>query len=279
METKGTSPEGTPLAQLLHERVERVLASWSRVPAGVAPPRGAVDRFMSALRSLEQAADALSSGQAPETQAVLPPTWEEIDAARSYAHLAGILPRALQRTLKFDGAAAALRHSNGELLVDAVSNGDPAFEEAVRERATQLAILMEGRQDDAVNALPPRPAMLRSSLFIPLAARGRVVGVTYVASAREHAFTEADHRLLADLASHASGTFRRLDGDLAVLRTTARQAQVLSLVAAGFSDKEIAEQLGLSHRTVRTHLERLLKEHGLRSRTEAVTAWLRGRRD
>jgi len=38
----------------------------------------------------------------------------------------------------------------------------------------------------------------------------------------------------------------------------------------------VASRLGLAHRTVRTHVDRMLREHGLRSRTEAVAAWLRG---
>jgi DNA-binding NarL/FixJ family response regulator len=57
---------------------------------------------------------------------------------------------------------------------------------------------------------------------------------------------------------------------------SARQAQVLALIASGLSDKEIAARLGVAHRTVRTHLDRLLREHRLHNRTEAVAAWLRG---
>jgi len=54
---------------------------------------------------------------------------------------------------------------------------------------------------------------------------------------------------------------------------------VIALVAAGLSDKEIAMRLAVSPRTVRTHLERVLRDHGLNSRTEAATAWLRGQRE
>ena len=54
---------------------------------------------------------------------------------------------------------------------------------------------------------------------------------------------------------------------------------MLALIASGLSDNEVAMRLGLAHRTVRTHLDRLLREHGLRSRTEAVAAWLRGQQE
>jgi DNA-binding NarL/FixJ family response regulator len=62
------------------------------------------------------------------------------------------------------------------------------------------------------------------------------------------------------------------------LRLTPRQAQILSLIASGLSDKKIAARLGVAHRTVRTHLDRVLREHGLHTRAEAVAAWLRGQK-
>lgn len=58
---------------------------------------------------------------------------------------------------------------------------------------------------------------------------------------------------------------------------TPRQAEILSLVALGLSDKEIAGCLGIAPRTIRTHLERLFHEYGLTSRSAAVAAWLRAK--
>ncbi|TMD14996.1 MAG: helix-turn-helix transcriptional regulator [Chloroflexi bacterium] len=55
---------------------------------------------------------------------------------------------------------------------------------------------------------------------------------------------------------------------------TARQLDIVNLIALGLCDKEIAAQLGVSYRTVRTHLERMFEEHGFRCRSEAVAAWL-----
>jgi DNA-binding NarL/FixJ family response regulator len=113
-------------------------------------------------------------------------------------------------------------------------------------------------------------------VHVPLATQGRVVGLTYLASFKPDAFS-ADHRRVLDaLATYASAGYRNVESSLSRLRLTPRQSQVLALVASGLSDKEIGERLGLAHRTVRTHLDRLLREHGFRSRTEAVAAWLRG---
>jgi hypothetical protein len=46
------------------------------------------------------------------------------------------------------------------------------------------------------------------------------------------------------------------------------------LLASGLSDKQIASRLGISHRTVRAHLEKLFEKHGVSSRSGVVTAWL-----
>jgi DNA-binding CsgD family transcriptional regulator len=56
---------------------------------------------------------------------------------------------------------------------------------------------------------------------------------------------------------------------------TPRQAQILSLAASGLSDKEIAKQLGVAHRTVRTHLEKLYRDRGIRNRSQAIALWSR----
>jgi DNA-binding NarL/FixJ family response regulator len=61
------------------------------------------------------------------------------------------------------------------------------------------------------------------------------------------------------------------------MRVTPRQAQILRLVASGLSDKEIATRLGVSPRTIQSHLDRLFLEHGLHKRAAAVAAWLENR--
>lgn len=49
-----------------------------------------------------------------------------------------------------------------------------------------------------------------------------------------------------------------------------RQTQIVSLIAVGYSDKQVAQALRVSTRTVRTQLERLFAAHGLHSRSQAV---------
>lgn len=57
------------------------------------------------------------------------------------------------------------------------------------------------------------------------------------------------------------------------VRFSPRQAEIVSLIASGYSDKQIAAALRVSQRTVRTHIERLYAAHGLHSRAQAVLIW------
>jgi DNA-binding NarL/FixJ family response regulator len=199
----------------------------------------------------------------------------ELSDPRSYAHLAGLLPRALDRTVGFDVGAAVIARPFGEPIVDVHATSDVAEEtlELVREHAlSTFRVVAGGAQSD--NA-PAGPFPFRSTLHVPVATEGRVVGIVFVAALEPDAFSGDDQRVLEALAAHGSGAYRRLEASLRRLRLTPRQSQIVALIASGLSDKQVAARLGLAHRTIRTHLDRLLREHGLHSRTEVVAAWLR----
>lgn len=57
------------------------------------------------------------------------------------------------------------------------------------------------------------------------------------------------------------------------------QREVLSLLAHGYTDSQIAAELGISVATVRTYLARLYRENGFANRTEAAVAWLEAQKD
>lgn len=53
---------------------------------------------------------------------------------------------------------------------------------------------------------------------------------------------------------------------------TPREWEVAALVARGLVDKEIADQLGIAHHTVRTHLKRMYDKLNVRTRAQMVAA-------
>jgi DNA-binding NarL/FixJ family response regulator len=100
------------------------------------------------------------------------------------------------------------------------------------------------------------------------------------AGARGLAFRDADAgRLAAALVAAARGLLA-LEGALASWLhppaatpadgLTPREAEVLSLLAEGRSNRSIAQRLGISERTARFHVESILAKLGVENRSEAI---------
>lgn len=66
------------------------------------------------------------------------------------------------------------------------------------------------------------------------------------------------------------GGFVRNDARLAQLGITPRELEILEVMAAGLSNREIAERLFVSENTVKTHAGRLFEKLSARRRTQAV---------
>jgi DNA-binding CsgD family transcriptional regulator len=64
--------------------------------------------------------------------------------------------------------------------------------------------------------------------------------------------------------------FVRDQGKLESLGITPRELEILELIAAGLSNKEIAERVYVSENTVKTHSSRVFDKLGARRRTQAV---------
>lgn len=59
------------------------------------------------------------------------------------------------------------------------------------------------------------------------------------------------------------------------MKLTNRELEVLSLLAKGNSDKQIAQELKISRRTVQTHMGRIYGKFGVNNRVSAATIFLK----
>ena len=59
------------------------------------------------------------------------------------------------------------------------------------------------------------------------------------------------------------------------MKLTPRECEVITLVAEGLADKEIANQLKLSPRTVQTHLNTIMHKLSARNRTNAAALFIK----
>lgn len=83
-------------------------------------------------------------------------------------------------------------------------------------------------------------------------------------------FDERDRTVLTVLRPHLSALRNRWDRRRRPAPLTAREAEVLELVAHGMTNKEIARRLVVSTGTVRTHLENIFEKLGVHTRTAAA---------
>jgi DNA-binding CsgD family transcriptional regulator len=115
---------------------------------------------------------------------------------------------------------------------------------------------------------------------------GRIVGIALSRGDRDFSDDERDlldrsRSFLIQAYRNATRYTEALAGarpvaaaELIALGLTARQAEVLRLVATGLSERDIAGRLGISHRTVQKHLERAYRAMGVTSRSAAAElAW------
>jgi len=80
-------------------------------------------------------------------------------------------------------------------------------------------------------------------------------------------------RMAAEVIAHlrSSGTMPVEEG--ALTRLTSRESEILRSIADGLTDRQVAEALQLSIRTVETHVSNLLHKLGARNRAEAARTW------
>jgi DNA-binding NarL/FixJ family response regulator len=60
---------------------------------------------------------------------------------------------------------------------------------------------------------------------------------------------------------------------------SSREAEIMTLIAAGHSNGQIAERLVLAEKTVKNHVNRIYAKLGVGSRPAAISCWAPGRAD
>ena len=180
------------------------------------------------------------------------------------------------------------------LVVDDLHALDPASLNLIAElAATDLPALLLVTSQPAEAAVAPQLAerALARLAGRPGAVR-RHLGALTAAEVREilqHVYGSATAELAATVRRRTGGNPYRImeliavegaDGLSALVEQgpelTAREREVLGLLAEGMPNKQIARVLGISVRTVTVHVSNLLRKTGAASRTEAALWALRG---
>jgi DNA-binding CsgD family transcriptional regulator len=158
----------------------------------------------------------------------------------------------------------AASHGAGPPGPDAGGEPEPASARvaAARSRARE-------RGDAQRQALRPRGYLTKdaSAEQIEAAIRAVHAGQTHLDPAvQERLVAAVISRPAAPAPNAASpGSHEPLPDGL-----TTREAEVLTLLASGLSNAEIAQRLYLSHATVKTHINRIFAKTGARDRAQAV---------
>jgi DNA-binding NarL/FixJ family response regulator len=130
---------------------------------------------------------------------------------------------------------------------------------------TQVLVLTTYADDDAL--FPALQAGARGYLTKNATAEEIEQALTALGRGQTHLAPEIQQRLVAaSLEARAAGPGPTAAPD----GLSAREVEVLTLIAAGLSNAEIAHQLVLSNATIKTHINHIFAKTGARDRAQAV---------
>ncbi|WP_304518338.1 AAA family ATPase [Cohnella sp. REN36] len=147
---------------------------------------------------------------------------------------------------------------------------------------TASALGIEDAAGDPTFAGDPyvRLHRVRSLYALPIPSAAGRPGLLYLENALiAGAFAEPQPELWHVVAAQTFSLLSIEAGDAALAETgaeldplTGREREVLAVLAAGLSNKEMAAQLGLTEGTVKVHINRIYSKLGVKRRTQAVEA-------
>lgn len=186
-----------------------------------------------------------------------------------------------RRRLLGEAVAACLR---ADPVIDVVAVTDTF--DAVAFLAKQLrpdVVILSGHELDG-GELPVRDCGVvvlgspseRSRELIDCGARGYVATDAPVRDLASAVKAVAEGRVFGDQPRPLAKRVTAAEARAAVTALTAREAEVLRLLATGASNAEIAKTLRIARNTVRTHVQNIRMKLHARSRLELLTMALRG---
>jgi DNA-binding NarL/FixJ family response regulator len=142
--------------------------------------------------------------------------------------------------------------------------------ERLREAEPRPRVLVLTAFEDAVYLRQMLGAGAEGYLLKRSAARELIRAIRAVAGGNAYLDAALTKLVVASFVDPRARPEARASAEL-----SARESQVMRLVARGYTNKEIAERLGLSVKTVETHKTKLMAKLGLRTRAEVVQHALR----
>lgn len=169
-------------------------------------------------------------------------------------------------------------------VLESASDGIEAVERAAKVRPDVVLMDLSMPELDGIEATRRVVAAVEGVHVVVLTsfADQRRVFDAIEAGASGYVLKDAspDELLAAVRAAHAGGApfdpkaarilLEAQRGRQPAKKLSAREAEVLGLLAAGMANKEIARRLGIAERTVKAHLTAVFQELGVTDRTQAA---------
>ncbi|MER8724102.1 MULTISPECIES: response regulator transcription factor [unclassified Mesorhizobium] len=153
------------------------------------------------------------------------------------------------------------------LLMDiSVPGGGLAVIEPALERHSALKIVMLTVSEENQHVMAALQSGARGYVLKGVGSRTLAAILRTVASGERYVCPQLSARLLADLSAQSKEP-AKVDG---LAELTSREREILTLVAAGLSNKRIGLRLNLHEKTIKHHMTRILAKLNVSNRTEAA---------
>jgi DNA-binding NarL/FixJ family response regulator len=166
--------------------------------------------------------------------------------------------------------AAAIAQARPDLLLLTLPNpSDLSLFHALRQRRPTLRVLLFSWDWSTSQAISALRAGALGCLSAELHAGEMAAALRQAARGEITLPAELQTAIILEMARGMPAEEQSIGG------LSQREQEVLALVVEGLSNKQIAQRLYLSVRTVENHLRRIYQKLGVRSRTEAAVLMLR----